>query len=77
MERFRWLVWVAGGVAWIVVVAVVVTISLDGVEGAAADGVISNPNDAQIVVAYISSGVFAIPGIAFVIAGVRRRLRPS
>ena len=75
MERFKWLAWVAGGVAWVVGVAVVVTISLDGAEGAAADGVISDPNDAQVVVAYISSGVFAIPGIAFVIVGLRRRLR--
>jgi hypothetical protein len=75
MERFKWLIWVAGGVAWIAVVAAVVTISLDGAEGAAADGVIRDPNGAQVIVAYISSGVFAIPGIAFVIAGLRRRFR--
>ena len=70
-----WLVWIAGGLAWLAVVATSLMLALDSADAAAADGVIADPSSVQFAVAWGSGVVFAVPGVGLVVMGVRRRKR--
>ena len=69
----HWLGWLAAGTAWIVVVLAALLFSLHQADSAAAQDLIGEPNSAQVFVAWVSSGIFSVPGIAFIIVGFRKR----
>lgn len=63
---------VTGGAAWLVLVVWVVSLGIDAARAAAADGTIANPSDARVITVWISGIVFSLPGIGFIVYGVKR-----
>jgi uncharacterized membrane protein len=70
-----WLVWVLGGLLWLAVVGVSLSLALESADAAAADGVIGDPEHARVFVAVASGVVFGVPGVGLIIMGVRRLKR--
>ena len=64
---------VVGGAAWIILVVWVVSTSLGAAREAAVDGDIPGPSDIRVVAVWISSAVFSLPGVGFIVYGVKRR----
>ena len=66
---------VIGGAAWVVLVVWVVSTSIGAAREAAANGAIPGPSETRLVTVWLSGVVFSLPGLGFILYGVRRRLR--
>ncbi len=75
LGSIAWVGWIAAGTVWVVVVVWFITFALARVDVEVAKGTIGDPGAPRVAVAYVSAGVFALPGVAFVVLGVRRRRR--
>jgi len=71
----RWWVQVLIGLVWCASVVVITVLSLNGAGKAVDEGLASDPSSLQTVVAIVSAAVFAIPGIGFIVVGLRNRNR--
>ncbi len=68
-----WRTLIAAGVVWVLVTVWLGVVLLDRAAGAADEGLIPEPGNAQMVVAVMSIVIFGLPGVVLVIAGWRRR----
>ena len=51
-----------------------IVLSLSGVPETVEAGLAEDPNDARVVIAVGSSVIFAIPGFAFIVKGIKQRM---
>lgn len=70
-----WMLLMGGGAAWIAFVGWMLAIALDRADIVSGQGVIAEPETAQIVQATLSALIFALPGIGALIFGWRQRPR--
>ena len=70
-----WWMWIAAGAVWVGVVALIILLSLSGVDETVESGLAQQPSDARVVVAVASSIIFAAPGFALIMVGLRSRRR--
>jgi fumarate reductase subunit D len=68
-----WWMWIGAGVGWVAFVGMMIVLSLAGIDETVEAGLAENPNDARVVIAVASSLIFAIPGFAFIVVGLKRR----
>ena len=68
-----WRILILGGIAWITVTIWVGIILLGWADNVADEGLISEPQRLQTIVAVVSIGIFGLPGLALIIAGWQRR----
>ena len=70
-----WWMWIAAGAMWTGFVALIIVLSLSGVDETVEAGLALEPGDARVMVAVASSIIFAMPGFALIMVGLRRRRR--
>ena len=68
-----WRAAVAGGALWVLVTAWVTVALFQGASDAADQGLIAEPQSAQVLVAALSAIIFGMPGVALIVYGWRRR----
>ena len=68
-----WRTMMAAGVVWVLATVWLGVVLLDRAAGAADEGLIPEPGNAQMVVAVMSIVIFGLPGVVLVMAGWRRR----
>ena len=66
---------ILSGIVWIAVVAWSMGYFLDRADVVVAEGLIREPSTAQVVVAYLSAVIFALPGVGLIVYGLVRRQR--
>ena len=71
----KWWGFMSLGLLWCVCVALVTVLSLRGANQAVADGLASDFGTGGIAISAISALIFALPGIVFLIVGVRKQRR--
>jgi hypothetical protein len=70
----KWYLWIVSGAVWVAFVGVMIVLSLSGVPETVEAGLAEDPNDARVVIAVGSSVIFAIPGFAFIVKGIKQRM---
>jgi hypothetical protein len=70
-----WWMWIAAGAMWMGFVALMIVLSLSGVDETVEAGLAQEPSDARVMVAVASSIIFAVPGFALIMVGLRRHRR--
>ena len=70
-----WWMWSAAGTMWVGFVALLIVLSFSGVDETVEAGLALEPGDARVMVAVASSIIFAVPGFALIMVGLRRRRR--
>ena len=68
-----WWMWSAAGTMWVGFVALLIVLSFSGVDETVEAGLAQEPSDARVIVAVASSIIFAVPGFALIMVGLRRR----
>ena len=68
-----WWMWSAAGTMWVGFVALLIVLSFSGVDETVEAGLAQEPSDARVIVAVGSSIIFAVPGFARIMVGLRRR----